>query len=111
MKSAFDQWISRIRDKLPSWFNLQNLAFFAVIAAFIIIVLWSESISQYFEQIRLEEIEALTRTGSATSTPMPVPEEWVTSPDQTNGIVFGAVILITIIIGGTAAILIRDRQD
>jgi len=110
MKSKIDHWISKFREKLPSWINLQNLAFFAVIIAFAIIVLWSESISHYFEQVRLEEIEALTRVGSATSTPMPVPEEWVTSPDQTNGIVFGAVILITIIIGGTAAILVRDRQ-
>jgi hypothetical protein len=109
MKPTMGQWISKLRERLPSWVNLQNLAFFVVIIAFAIIILWSESISQYFEQIRLDEIEVLTRTGSATSTPMPVPEEWVTSPDQTNGIVFGAVILISIVIGGTAAILIRDR--
>ena len=53
----------------------------------------------------------ITTTPTVTLTPTltPVPAEFMETPDQTTGIVFGAVFLVIIIVGGTYFILRRKR--
>jgi len=43
----------------------------------------------------------VTPTKGPTATLTPLPEEYVENPDQTTGIIFGAVFLLIIIVGGT----------
>jgi hypothetical protein len=99
----------KIRNKLPSWVNLQNLVFTSVILAFIIIILWSEDISHFFESIRLSDVQTSTTPTILPGTPTPLPPEWLASAQQTNGIIVGAVIIVLLIIAGTLAIIVRDR--
>lgn len=51
----------------------------------------------------------LTPTRSLTPTLTPLPAEYMQTPDQTTGIVFGAVFLVIIIVGGTF-ITLRSRR-
>jgi hypothetical protein len=53
----------------------------------------------------------ITTTPTVTLTPTltPVPAEYIETPDQTTGILFGAVFLVIIILGGTFFILRRKR--
>ncbi len=56
-----------------------------------------------------------TTTNTVTSTPRPtptltpLPPEYLETPDQTIGILFGAVFLVIIIVGGTFFTIRRKR--
>jgi len=57
------------------------------------------------------QIATMTLTPTVTLTPTltPLPAEYMETPDQTTGILFGAVFLVIIIVGGTFFILRRKR--
>jgi hypothetical protein len=110
MKFNLEDFRMRMRKHLPRWINFQNLIFLTVIIAFIIIVIWSEDISKFFGTFRLEETGFTPTPTVLPGTPTPLPLEWLTSAEQTNGIVFGALIILIAILAGAAAIIIRDRQ-
>lgn len=110
MKKTFSEFIDRLRKKLPNWMNFQNLIFFIVILAFIIIVLWSESLSHFFEDEQSVNVVFTITPTILPGTPTPLPEEWIRSAEQTNGVILGAVIIILAVVAGTAAILIRDQD-
>jgi len=109
MKKILQSIRTRLRRKLPRWINLQNLVFSSVIIAFFIIIIWSEDISHFFEAIRLNDFQTTPTPSILPGTPTPLPAEWLASAQQTNGIIFGALIIILLIIAGTAGIMIRDN--
>lgn len=108
MKKKLQTIRNKLRERLPHWINLQNLVFASVITAFIIIIIWSEDISYFLEAIRLNDVQTTPTPSILPGTPTPLPAEWLSSAQQTNGIIFGAVIIILLIIAGTAGIIIRD---
>lgn len=111
MKREMKKIIDRFRKNVPSWANLQNLVFFIVIFAFVVIVIWSESISYYISGAQPVDTAITITPEILPGTPTPLPEEWIRSAHQTNGIISGAVIIIITIIAGTTAILLRDRDQ
>ena len=110
MNKIKDGVIEKIRKNKPKWFNLQNFVFVVVILAFIVIVLWSESLSIYFQGTSEGTGVIVFTPTTLFGTPTPLPEEYLSSAQQTNGIVSGALIILVAILAGTAAILIRDRE-
>lgn len=110
MKRNLQSIRAHLRKKLPDWINLQNLVFATVITAFIIIIIWSEDISHFFEAIRLNDVQTTPTPSILPGTPTPLPAEWLASAQQTNGIIVGAVIIVLLIIAGTAGIIIRDSS-
>ena len=110
MKKNLQSIRAYLRKKLPGWINLQNLVFASVIIAFIIIIIWSDDISHFFEAIRLNDVQTSPTPSILPGTPTPLPAEWLASAQQTNGIIFGAVIIVLLIIAGTAGIIIRDSS-
>lgn len=110
MKFDINEFRNKLRKRLPRWINLQNLIFFAVIIAFAIIVIWSESISMVFQDVKPIE-QGITATPTTLfGTPTPLPAEWLASAEQTNGILIGGVIVFLTIILGAGAIYIRDKS-
>jgi hypothetical protein len=109
MKLDLQSLLDKFRKKLPSWVNLQNLVFTSVILAFIIIIIWSEDISHFFEAIRLSDVQATATPSILPGTPTPLSPEWLASAQQTNGIIVGAVIIVLLIIAGTVGIILRDN--
>jgi len=110
MKDYIFKFVERLRKKLPGWMNFQNLIFFIVILAFIIIVIWSEPLSHFFEEKQSADMVITACPTILPGTPTPLSEEWVRSAEQTNGVILGAIIIIFAVVAGTAAILIRDRD-
>jgi len=112
MKSWMKEFFKRRRGSLPKWVNVQNLVFFLVIMAFIIIILWSENISHYLVSVHM-------RNGSITPTPTilpgtptpPLPAEYIASSNQTSGIIFGVLIVLVTIVFGTVWILLKARKE
>ena len=111
MRTWFLTFYQKIRKILPDWINIQNLVFFSVISAFIIIILWSERISRYVVSIRMEggAITVPPTVLPGTPTP-PLPPEYIASSDQTSGIIFGVVIVLVTIVVGTIGIFLRERS-
>ncbi len=110
MKFNINEFREKMRKRLPKWMNLQNLIFFAVIFAFVIIIVWSESISMVFQDGKPHE-QGITATPTTLfGTPTPLPAEWLASAEQTNGILIGGIIILLIIILGAGAIYIRDKS-
>lgn len=96
----------RLRKVFPVWVNFQNLIFFTVILAFIIIVVWSESWAQNF---------GLGWTATATPTllvgnPKPLSPELIASAEQTNGILLGAIVILFAIVVGTVVMVLRENM-
>ena len=110
MKKDLKGLINHFRDKLPKWINFQNLIFLIVILAFIIIVLWSESISYFFEDKQLANAVITATPTILPGTPTSLPDELIRSDEQTNGVILGAIIIILTVVAGTVGILIRDRE-
>lgn len=110
MKFNLEEFRAKMRKRLPHWINLQNIIFLTVIIAFIIIVIWSEDISLFFENIRFQDARTTPTPTVLPGTPTPLPAEWLASAEQTNGIVFGALIILFAILAGVGVIVIRDRQ-
>ena len=110
MKKYLQEFIDCMHKKLPKWMNFQNLIFFIVILAFIIIVLWSEPLSHFFEEKQSVDVVSTATSTILPGTQTPLPEEWIRSAEQTNGVILGAIIIILTVVAGTAAILIRDRD-
>ncbi|MBP6086704.1 MAG: hypothetical protein KA449_00675 [Pelolinea sp.] len=111
MKFNIEGFKAEVRKQIPRWINRQNLIFLIVIAVFVVIILWSDDISHYFENIRIQEVQLTLTPTVLPGTPTPLPAEWLTSSEQTNGIVFGALIILILIIASTVIILIRDRHQ
>lgn len=110
MKDKFQNYFKQLIEKKPQWLNVQNVVFVIVIAAFAVIVIWSESLSIYFQGESGDPNVFVFTPTTLFGTPTPLPDDYLTSPQQTNGIVFGALIILVAILAGTAAILIRDRE-
>ncbi len=98
----------KLRKVLPDWVNFQNLIFITVILAFVIIVAWSESMSEYFAEARLAEFGATGTPAVLPGTPTPLPAEWISSAEQTNGILVGALIILFAVLVGTLAMVLRE---
>ncbi len=90
--------------------NFQNLVFIVVVVIFTVSVIWSESISHLFGGINLKDTSPLPTPTTLWGTPTPLPAEYFSNSEQTNGVLLGAVILGLIIIAGTIGILVRDRS-
>jgi hypothetical protein len=73
-------------------------------------VIWSDSISRLFSGFNLQDETLVPTPTTLFGTPTPLPADYLTSPDQTNGILLGVMVLGVIIIAGTIGILIRDRS-
>jgi hypothetical protein len=90
--------------------NFQNLIFIGVLVIFAVSVIWSDSISRLFSGFNLQDKTLVPTPTTLFGTPTPLPAEYLTSSDQTNGILLGVMILGIIIIAGTIGILIRDKS-
>lgn len=110
MKIELRKNIDRIRGKLPKWANFRNMIFFVVFFAFILIIVWSESLFIFLSADRTAELVPVLTPSILPGTPTPLPEELIRTGEQTNGVILGAIIIILAIITGTTAILIRDRE-
>jgi len=98
----------KIRKTFPDWVNFQNLIFVTVIMAFIIIVVWSEAMSEHFAAARLAKLGATPTPAILPGTPTPLPVEWISSAEQTNGILVGALIILFAILVGTLVMVLRE---
>ena len=103
-----------IKKKKPSrpvfqW-TFQNLVFIVVVIIFTVSVIWSEPISHLFTGINIQDINLVASPTTLPGTPTPLPAEYLSNAEQTNGILLGVMILGVIIIAGTIGVLIRDRS-
>ena len=46
----------------------------------------------------------------AEKTPTPLPKEWLNNASQTNGMLFGAAVLVLIIVGGTLSAISQKHR-
>lgn len=98
----------KLREILPKWVNFQNIIFLTVVLAFIIIVVWSESMAQHFESARLARLGATPTPTILPGTPTPLPVEWLTSAEQTNGVLLGAIVILLTVLVGTLVMVLRE---
>jgi len=52
---------------------------------------------------------ATSAAPAATLTPTRIPAEYLSTPDQTSGIICGSAVLVLIIVGGTVGVLRRKN--
>ena len=105
------EFYKKMRAFLPDWINFQNLIFLTVIIAFFIIVVWSESMSEHFRTIRAEKVGITTTPTILPGTPTPLPAEWISSAEQTNGILIGALLIMFVILVGTVVMVLRESAE
>ncbi|BBB47842.1 hypothetical protein [Pelolinea submarina] len=94
----------RLRKILPSWVNFQNFIFITVILAFVSIVMWSESWARNLESRGVATVTPTLISGN----PTPLSPELIASPEQTNGILLGAIVILFAVVVGTLVMVLRD---
>ena len=94
----------RLRRILPSWVNFQNFIFVTVILAFVSIVIWSETWARNLEARGVATVTPTLVSGN----PQPLSPELIASPEQTNGILLGAIVILFAIVVGTLVMVLRD---
>ena len=100
----------KLRMILPDWINFQNGIFLTVILAFVFIVLWSESLAEHLESVKLDKLSATTTPTILPGTPTPLPAELLASAEQTNGIMLGAIVIVLTILVGTFVMVLRESS-
>jgi hypothetical protein len=95
--------------KLTRWLTLQNLVFIVVIVIFVITIIWSEPISQLFSGVNIKEQIKIPTPTNEPGEPTPLPPDYYSTTEQTNGIILGAVMITIIVLAGTIGVLIRDK--
>ena len=95
---------------MRSLLNFQNLAFVLVIVIFLVSTIWGESISHIFTGVQIEDGIITPTPKILPGTPTPLPAEYLTSPDQVNGIFLGVIVIAVIVLGGTLGVLLRDKS-
>jgi len=99
-----------IRSGLVQWFQARNILFVIIIAVFVAILLWSEPISGLlFSQANPKAVATAPQEFLAV-TPTPLTEELLSKPDQTTGIILGAVAVVLVILTGVAVFILRARD-
>lgn len=104
IEEKFREIRKRLRRILPSWVNFQNFIFVFVILAFVSIVIWSETWARNLEV----KNPALATATMLPGNPQPLPVELISSPEQTNGILLGAIVILFAILVGTLVMVLRD---
>jgi hypothetical protein len=89
----------------PGWLNPPLLAVLVILFLFSSMMAWTLPPSEQRQQEASPTVEATAIPEEVVidsePTRTPIPQEWVENVEQTNGVVFGGVILVLIIVGGT----------
>ncbi|MEA4906507.1 MAG: hypothetical protein VB089_02740 [Anaerolineaceae bacterium] len=98
-------------DRLIRWFKTSTPAWFDRRVACLLLVLLFMTLAWNGGPAMPQQAVLLNRQATATLEPevvasedsqkTPYPQEWLDNREQTNGIVFGGVMLVLIIVGGT----------
>lgn len=91
--------------KWPEWLDRRTLILLIIATIFLITLSWSEPLQQPRQQ-KSSLTASATLSPSLEDTPN-LPPEWEHNSEQTNGILFGGVILVLIIVIGSYSIMRR----
>jgi hypothetical protein len=98
------------RAKVKPLFTFQNLAFVLVFVIFIVSVVWGEPISHLFTGVQIQDVIPTPTPKILPGTPTPLPVEYLSSAEQTNGIIIGMIVIAIIVLGGIIGVLLRDQS-
>jgi hypothetical protein len=100
----------RQKIKLPGWLTIQVVIVGLVALLFIAMMIWNEPIVSLFIKPTSTPLVITIVPTVQPGTPTPLPEEWVESSQQTNGIIFGGSIMILIIVISVVSLMLRNRN-
>jgi len=96
--------------RIKSLLSLQNLALVLVFVIFAVSVIWGEPISHLFTGLQLQNATQTPTPEILPGTPTQLPSEYLSSVDQTSGILLGVIVIAIIVLGGTIGVLLRDQS-
>jgi hypothetical protein len=98
------------RLKIPGWLTFQLAIVVIVALLFLAIMIWNEALASFFfKRTAVPQAGTLTPTVEP-GTPTPLPLEWLESSQQTNGIIFGSIIMVLIIVVSVVVLLFRKGR-
>jgi hypothetical protein len=107
---------SKLPSETPSsaskntyWATPQILIMVVIGLLFLVMLVWSEPFTDLYLHPTATQ-PAVTATPLLPGAPTPFPAKYVQTNEQTDTIIFGATLLVLIIIGGTLSFIIRNRQ-
>lgn len=108
---------SRPFFRWPDWLDWKILGIFLLLCMFGLAVTWSEPLPQSSRGAARLAKAQVTQPAALTGTPAPqpvrtgtpIPLEWQTNREMSDGIVLGATALVLIIVGGTLNAIRRHR--
>lgn len=101
---------SKKQKKGKSLLSFQNLAFVLVFVIFLVSMIWAEPISHLFSGASIEDVIMTPSPEVLPGTPTPLPAEYLSSAEQTSGILLGVIVIAIIVLGGTIGVLLRDQS-
>ncbi|HTX79671.1 MAG TPA: hypothetical protein VMC62_08385 [Longilinea sp.] len=93
----------------PSLATPQILIMALIGLLFLVMLVWSEPFTDlYLHPTATQPV--LTATPLPPGQPTPLPAQFIQTNEQTDTIIWGATLLVLIIIGGTMSFILRGRQ-
>ncbi len=93
----------KLSNRIPNVKNDLRWIVLLVVLFLIIVLAWPDPASG----AALHQVA--TSVPAATITPTRIPAEYLSTPDQTSGIICGSAVLVLIIVGGTVGVLRRKN--
>lgn len=95
--------------QIPDWLDWKMVLIIIVVLAGVIWLTTREAgVDQDLETKIM--IDATSGEQIILDTPTPIPPELLANREQTTGLIFGGVVLVLIIVGGTASVITRNGK-
>lgn len=108
--------MAKIKDlwqkiKFPKWLTVQLVIVVVVLLLFIAIVIWNEALGSLFIKTPAASLAGTKTPALRPGTPTPLSGEWLETSRQTNGIIFGSIIMVLIIVISVVTLMVRKDRS
>jgi hypothetical protein len=108
VKKSWQWFVQKI--KTFRWLNIQFVLFVIVAVLFLFLLLWGEPITHFLSDTENQSIQAILTPSSISGTQVEIPPEVISINRQINLDVFGAAILVFVIIVGTLTNILYKKN-
>ncbi len=107
--------MAKIKDlwqkiKFPKWLTVQLVIVVVVLLLFIAIMIWNEALVSLFIKTPGASLAGTKTPELNSGTPTPLSGEWLETSQQTNGIIFGSIIMVLIIVISVVTLMLRKDR-
>ncbi len=103
--------ILRLKKRTPAWLDRRLMLLFLIVVVFTMAMAWGEPIPQAatMQKGDFQKAEALVVPAEPLETTLS--SNMLANREQTNGVIFGSIVLTLIVLGASVSALVQKAQE